>query len=50
MPKRISVSISKELEAKIKAVKKDKFFDKSYAEMYRHLIEKGAEQCMKGRR
>lgn len=42
--KRLSITITKDLEIELKYLKKEKFYDKSYAEMIRFLIRKGIEK------
>lgn len=42
--KRASFYVDKTLEASIEKLKKEKFFNKSYSEMYRYLINLGVEQ------
>lgn len=41
--KRLSITITKDLESELKNLKKKKFYDKSYAEMIRFLLRKGIE-------
>lgn len=41
--KRLSITITKDLEIELKKLKKKKFYDKPYAEMIRFLIRKGIE-------
>jgi len=42
--KRASFYIDKGLEASIEKLKKEKFFNKSYSQMYRYLVSLGVEQ------
>lgn len=37
----VMLSLPKDLETEVNELKKDKFYDKSYAEMYRQLIRSG---------
>lgn len=41
--KRAMISLPPEWEAEIAETKKECFYDKSYAEMYRHLIRTGLD-------
>ncbi len=41
---RFMLSIPKEMESEVQSVKKNYFYDKSYAEMYRQLIQIGLER------
>ena len=47
--KRIMITIPPDLEAKIQSLKKEKFYDKPYAEMYRQIIRTGLECVQKSK-
>lgn len=49
-PKRISITVDEELITQLIDVKKNLFFDKSYADMYRFLIALGIKQAEKGKK
>ena len=46
--KRTTITISEELHKEIQKLKKGKYFDKPYAEIYRMLLAKGLES-LKGK-
>lgn len=45
--KRIMITIPPDLAAEIQSLKKEKFYDKPYAEMYRQIIRTGLECVQK---
>jgi len=45
---RASFYVSGELADEVRDIKKKDFYDKSYADLYRFLIEKGIESIKKG--
>ena len=45
--KRLSVSISEELLDRLYKLKQEQFYDKTWADMYRFVLESGAEVCLK---
>lgn len=45
--KRISIMVDEELIEGLATIKKEKFFDKSFADMYRYLIAEGLKQAIK---
>lgn len=45
--KRITLTLPDEAAVQLKAVKREMFYDKSHAEMYRWLIAKGLETASK---
>ena len=45
--KRIMITIPPDLEAEIQSLKKEKFYDKPYAEMYRQIISYWFRMCSK---
>lgn len=45
--KRLSVSIGEELLDKLRELKQKQFYDKTWADMYRFVLESGAEVCLK---
>lgn len=45
--KRITLTLPEEAAAQLRAVKREMFYDKSHAEMYRWLIAKGLETASK---
>lgn len=45
--KRFMLTVPEDLEQKAKELKKEIFFDQSYAEVYRYLIRKGVESLEK---
>ena len=47
--KRIMITIPPDLEAEIQSLKKEKFYDKPYAEMYRQIIRTGLECVQKSK-
>ena len=47
--KRIMITIPPDLEAEIQSVKKEKLYDKPYAEMYRQIIRTGLECVQKSK-
>ena len=47
--KRIMITIPPDLEAEIHSLKKEKFYDKPYAEMYRQIIRTGLECVQKSK-
>ena len=47
--KRIMITIPPDLEAEIQSLKKETFYDKLYAEMYRQIIRTGLECVQKSK-
>ena len=47
--KRIMITIPPDLEAEIQSLKKEKIYDKPYAEMYRQIIRTGLECVQKSK-
>lgn len=47
--KRIMITIPPDLAEEIQSLKKEKFYDKSYAEMYRQIIRTGLECVQKSK-
>lgn len=47
--KRIMITIPPDLEVEIQSLKKEKFYDKPYAEMYRQIIRTGLECVQKSK-
>lgn len=42
--KRVMVSITPEIEQRLDAVKKEKFYNKPYADVYRYILSLGLEE------
>ena len=45
--KRLSVSVSEELLDRLRALKREQFYDKTWADMYRFVLESGTDVCLK---
>ena len=48
MQKRAVFYVDEEMQEDIKALKQSEFYDKSYSDLYRHLISEGLKAKKKG--